>query len=129
MRNLSIAYGSNRQAKIWVNKTISFADLKERLKVTIRTPESAEEYARMSKAQRDAAKDHGGFVAGVLEGGVEKLIRLQVAPCFPWMATVLMPSFWTAMKLCAHIPLSFILPTAVRKKSPESEWSFRWPGM
>lgn len=73
MRNLSIAYGSNRQAKIWVNKTISFADLKERLKVTIRTPESAEEYARMSKAQRDAAKDHGGFVAGVLEGGRRKI--------------------------------------------------------
>ena len=73
MRNLSIAYGSNRQAKTWVNKTISFSDLKERLKVTIRTPESAEEYARMSKAQRDAAKDHGGFVAGVLEGGRRKI--------------------------------------------------------
>ena len=66
MRELNIAYGNNRQAKRWVNKTIRFDDLKERLKVTIRTTESAEEYAKMSRAQRDAAKDHGGFVAGVL---------------------------------------------------------------
>ncbi len=73
MRNLSIAYGSNRQAKKWVNKTVRFDDLKERLKVTIRTTESAEEYAKMNKAQRDAAKDHGGFVAGVLEGGRRKV--------------------------------------------------------
>ena len=73
MRELNIAYGNNRQAKRWVNKTIRFDDLKERLKVTIRTTESAEEYAKMSRAQRDAAKDHGGFVAGVLKGGRRKV--------------------------------------------------------
>ena len=39
----------------WVNKTIKFDDLKERLKITIRTTESAEEYAKMSRAQRDTA--------------------------------------------------------------------------
>ena len=44
MRPLAIAYGNNRQAKTWTNKTITFDELKERLKVTIRTPESAEEY-------------------------------------------------------------------------------------
>ena len=37
MRDLAIAYGNSRQAKKWVNKTIRYADLKERLKVTIRT--------------------------------------------------------------------------------------------
>lgn len=73
MRELAIAYGSNRQAKKWVNKTTTFDALKERLKFTIRTPESAEEYAKMSKAQRDAAKDHGGFVAGALKGGRRKI--------------------------------------------------------
>lgn len=72
MRNLAIAYGNNHQAKKWVNKTIRFDDLKERLKVTIRTTESAEEYAKMSKAQRNAAKDHGVFVAGVLIGAAER---------------------------------------------------------
>ena len=72
MRKLNIAYGNNRQAKRWVNKTIGFDDLKERLRVTIRTTESAEEYAKMSRAQRDTVKDHGGFVAGVLKGGRRK---------------------------------------------------------
>ena len=78
MRDLAIAYGNSRQAKKWVNKTIRYADLKERLKVTIRTAESAEEYAKMSKAQRDAAKDHGGFVCGALKGGRRKVDAVEL---------------------------------------------------
>ncbi len=78
MRDLAIAYGNSRQAKKWVNKTIRFEDLKARLKTTIRTTESAEEYARMSKAQRDAAKDHGGFVGGVLKGGRRKVDTVEL---------------------------------------------------
>ena len=72
MRELAIAYGNNRFAATWVNRTIRFEDLKERLKVTIRTPESAEEYARMKKNKRDDTKDHGGVVGGVLIGGRRK---------------------------------------------------------
>lgn len=77
MRQLAIAYGNNRQAKKWVNKQIGYEELKERLKVTIRTPESAEEYARMGKNQRDDAKDHGGFVGGVLAGGRRKVDTVE----------------------------------------------------
>jgi predicted P-loop ATPase len=78
MRSLAIAYGNNRQAKTWVNKTITFDELKERLKVTIRTPESAEEYAKFNKAKRDAVKDHGGFVAGALKGGRRKVDTVEL---------------------------------------------------
>ncbi len=77
MRDLAIAYGNNRQAKKWVNKTIKYDDLKNRLKVPIRTTESAEEYKKMSKAQRDAAKDHGGFVGGILKGGRRKIDTVE----------------------------------------------------
>ncbi|NBJ02992.1 hypothetical protein D3Z62_23605 [Lachnospiraceae bacterium] len=77
MRDLKIAYGNGRTAKQWSNKTIRFADLKERLKTTIRTSESAEEYAKFTKAQRDAVKDHGGFVAGVLKGGRRKIDTVE----------------------------------------------------
>ncbi len=77
MRNLSIAYGNSRQAKKWVNKTTTFDELKERLKVTIRTSESAEEYAKFSKAQKDDAKDHGGFVAGALKNGRRKVDAVE----------------------------------------------------
>ena len=78
MRKLAIAYGNSRHAKTWVNKTTTFDELKERLKVTIRTSESAEEYAKMSKAARDTAKDHGGFVAGVLKGGRRKIDTVEL---------------------------------------------------
>lgn len=77
MRDLNIAYGNSRTAKQWSNKTIRFGDLKERLKTTIRTSESAEEYAKFSKAQRDVVKDHGGFVAGVLKGGRRKINTVE----------------------------------------------------
>ena len=78
MRNLAIAYGSSRQAKTWTNKTITYAELKERLKVTIRTPESAEEYAKFNKTKRDTVKDHGGFVAGALKGGRRKIDTVEL---------------------------------------------------
>lgn len=73
MRDLAIAYGNSRQAKKWVNKTVKFDALKARLKSTMYTTESVEEYRKMNKASRDAAKDHGGFVAGVLKGGRRKI--------------------------------------------------------
>jgi predicted P-loop ATPase len=78
MRKLAIAYGNSRQAKKWVNKQITFDELKDRLKTPIRTTESAEEYAKFSKAQKDDAKDHGGFVAGVLKGGRRKIDTVEL---------------------------------------------------
>ena len=69
MRDLPIAYGNSCETKIWSNKTISFGALEDRLKTTIRTPESAEEYRRYTRGQKQLAKDHGGFVGGILEGG------------------------------------------------------------
>lgn len=78
MRPLAIAYGNNRQAKTWTNKMITFEELKERLKVTIRTTESAEEYAKFNKAKRDTVKDHGGFVAGALKGGRRKIDTVEL---------------------------------------------------
>lgn len=64
-------------AKKWSNKTVKFDNLKERLKTTMRTTESADEYAKMSKAQRDAAKVHGGFVAGALKDGRRKVETVE----------------------------------------------------
>ena len=68
MRELNIAYGNNRQAKRWVNKTIKFDDLKERLRVPIRTTESAEEYAKMSRAPARHSQRPRRFCGGCAEG-------------------------------------------------------------
>ena len=72
MRDLNIAYGNSCMAKKWSNKTISWEALGERLKTTIRTPETVEEYGKMKKADKDAAKDKGGFVGGQLKEGRRK---------------------------------------------------------
>ena len=72
MRELRIAYGSSCFAKVWSNKTITFAALCDRLSTTVRTPETVEEYPYLSKKDRDRAKDKGGFVGGWLKGGRRK---------------------------------------------------------
>jgi hypothetical protein len=72
MRELPIAYGGSCFAKKWSNKKITFDDLCERLKTTIRTPETAEEYPKLPKAERDSTKDKGGFVGGTLKDGRRK---------------------------------------------------------
>jgi putative DNA primase/helicase len=73
MRELPIAYGNSCTAKIWTNKTTRWDDLCDRLSLTIRTTESAEEYSKMKKADRDAAKDKGGFVGGQLGNNRRKI--------------------------------------------------------
>lgn len=72
MRNLPVAYGNSCFAKTWPNKTISFDELCARLKQTIRTTESVEEYQNMPKAERDRIKDKGGFVGGQLRDNRRK---------------------------------------------------------
>ena len=125
MRELNIAYGNNRQAKRWVNKTIRFDDLKERLRVPIRTTESAEEYAKMSRAQRDTAKDHGGFVAGVLKGGRRKVDTVESRSMVALDGDRIDAAFWKAMKRSAPIPPRCIPPTAAQRKIPASGWCSR----
>ena len=68
MRDLCIAYGNSCMSKIWSNKTTTFDDLCERLKTTVRTTETVQEYPKLPKADRDRAKDKGGYVGGQLKG-------------------------------------------------------------
>ena len=56
MRDLNIAYGNSVSAKTWSNKTITFDELKDKLRTTIRTVESVEEYAKFSRAKKTVAK-------------------------------------------------------------------------
>ena len=57
MRDLPIAYGNSRFSKNWSNKTISFSELCERCKTSIRTTETVEEYQKLKKSDRDNIKD------------------------------------------------------------------------
>jgi len=72
MRQLKIAYGSSCFAKKWSNKTIGFDELCEQFRVPVRTSESAEEYPKLPKAERDRIKDIGGIVPAELRDGRRK---------------------------------------------------------
>lgn len=75
MRAPKVASGNSRRAKYWSNKTIHFDDLCSRLKMPIRTSETAEEYPKLPKSERDQIKDRGGFVAGHLRGTAGRRTR------------------------------------------------------
>lgn len=77
MRDIKIALGNSRQAKMWANKTMTFDEICERLKTPIRTTETAEEYPKLPKPRRDEIKDKGGFVAGHLRENRRKAANVE----------------------------------------------------
>lgn len=68
MRDLPISYGNSCTAKKWSNKTITWEELGGKLKSTIRTVETQEEYKKMKRSDKEVTKDKGGFVGGHLRG-------------------------------------------------------------
>lgn len=82
--------------------------LKDRNRVPVRTTETAEEYPKLSKEERDALKDQGGFVGGWLREGVRKNGNVLCR---------------TVGALDAdHIPADVDFPALVREKLPGVEW-------
>lgn len=68
MRTYTICIGNCRESKFWPASEVTFDELYERLKHPLRTSETTAQYKKMSKADRDNAKDKGGFMAGKLKG-------------------------------------------------------------
>lgn len=67
-RPLPISYGKSSHAKYWRNETITWGELSQKLRTTIHTRESVDEYRAMSKDERSAVKNCGGFFGGHLKG-------------------------------------------------------------
>ena len=70
---ITIATGNSRRSTNWKNKEMLWSDFVDKLGHVTRTQETQAEYARMSKDERDNAKDVGGFVGGTLKGGRRKI--------------------------------------------------------
>ncbi len=68
MRKLSFCLGSSRQAATWHPSQMTLDELWDRLVTPIRTPETTAQYHKLKKAEKDAIKDKGGFLAGTLKG-------------------------------------------------------------
>lgn len=68
-RMLSISVADNVSARLWRKVELTMDGLFSRLETTLRTGESVKEYASSKGNDRLRAKDHGGFVGGVLRNG------------------------------------------------------------
>ena len=67
--SFTIAVGAGRWAKTWRNTETTWSAFLARIRETVRTGETVAEYKAMSKADKDAKKDVGGFVGGTLQSG------------------------------------------------------------
>lgn len=64
--NIVIATGQNRFARSWKSKELTWQSLATQLSEAVKTKETAAEYKAMTKAQKGAVKDVGGFVGGYI---------------------------------------------------------------
>ena len=65
----SLATAPSAKSQKWRSSRITWEDLVNDLSETIRTDETVEEYAAMSKDEQGRIKDVGAFVGGYIKGG------------------------------------------------------------
>ena len=63
-KKLLISIGRSRKAAQWQNREMLWSEFLDKLANTTRTRETVNDYAAMTKAERDNVKDVGGFVGG-----------------------------------------------------------------
>ena len=70
--HIRIAVGKSRKETKWKTREMLWSDLLEKFSKTTRTRETMAQYKGMARDERQACKDVGGFVGGVLRGGRRK---------------------------------------------------------
>lgn len=98
MRELNIAYGNSCKSYKWSNQTISYETLKDRFRTTLRTAETVEAYEAMDKEARNEAKDHGGYVAGVLTDGLRQVEKVECRSAITLDGDQIKPEFLTGFE-------------------------------
>ena len=68
-KKILIAIGRSRKALQWQNKEMLWSEFLDKLAATTRTRETVNDYAAMTRAERENVKDVGGFVGGYLKNG------------------------------------------------------------
>lgn len=69
---VKIAVCNRKTDRKYKNQEHEWTYIIERNRTPLRTSETAEEYPKLPKKERDALKDNGGFVGGWLKGGIRK---------------------------------------------------------
>lgn len=115
---ITIATGKSRKETKWKNKQMLFSQLVEKLKITIRTHETYEEYKKLSKTDQDNIKDVGGFVGGDLKDGKRKTDTVVSRQLLTLDADFVKGDLWASVETilgCACVMYS------THKHSPESQ--------
>ena len=111
---------NRRDNRRYKNQEKPWTWLKDRNRVPVRTTETAEEYPKLPKAERDALKDQGGFVGGWLKEGIRKngnvicrtvgaldADNIPAAVNFPALVRARLAGFeWFLYSTHRHTPLS-----------------------
>ncbi len=105
---LKVSLCNRRTNSRYKNQEKLWTWLKDRNRVPVRTTETAAEYPKLPKAQRDEIKDQGGFVGGWLREGIRK------------NGNVLCRSVGTLD--ADNIPAGVNFPAMVRALFPGVEW-------
>ncbi len=71
-RLIHVSVGVSRVSKSWTASEYMWSDFVARLRTPQRTPETFEEYNKLSKMDKGRLKDVGGFVGGPLSGAQRK---------------------------------------------------------
>lgn len=124
-RELNLALGQSKTESKWKNRTMTWAELLDRLSKPTVTQETVAEYQKMAKSKKDAIKDVGGFVGGFLKEGKRKKGNAQSRSLLTldadsprlglWEDFTLMDSYTAAVySTHSHTPekprLRFIIP-------------------
>lgn len=80
-KTLDIALGNSRRTKVWKNRTMTWAELVDRLENVTRTSETMAEYKAMTRDRQARVKDVGGFVGGYCNNGSRSDIRHRSILC------------------------------------------------
>ena len=91
---MKIAVANHRMEIKWKNREISWDDFKNTISTTKRTTETAVEYSKMKRAERDAIKDVGGFVGGALREGKRRNGHVLCRSMLTLDMDYAIPSIW-----------------------------------
>lgn len=130
---LDIALANSRHTEKWSNRQIAWSDLRTKLSITRRTPETLQEYMNMPRSRQDEIKDVGGFVGGYLNDGVRRKGSVRHRQILTLDADSVDGDFWGTFQMLyaeeavvysthKHTPenprLRLVMPLS-RKVSPE----------
>ena len=98
---ISVAIGRSRKETKWKNQTMTWVQMVEKLSTTTRTRETFAKYQRMTRDEKAAIKDVGGFVGGVVKEGRRKAGNVA------WRSLITLDADFADEGLWAKIELLF----------------------